>query len=85
MTNCTKSGIIIEGSRSRNLDFPNICDLFHRFSKFINDYLLANVTDSFLLVTLVNESDFSRLAPTRFSPLLFTFLRMLFLTKYMIK
>ena len=34
------------------------------------------------LVILVNEGDFSRPAPTRFSPLLFMFLWILFLTKY---
>ena len=27
--------IIVEGSRSRKLDFPNICNLFHQFSKYI--------------------------------------------------
>ena len=33
--------IIVKGSRSRKLDFPNICILFHHFSKYIpvyNDY-----------------------------------------------
>ena len=54
------------------VDFPNT----------YNDYLLANVIDSFFFVILVNESDFSRPAPTRFSPLLFMFLWILFLTKY---
>ena len=33
-------------------------------------------------VILVNESDFSRPAPTRFSPPLFMFFWILFLTKY---
>ena len=33
-------------------------------------------------VILVNESDFSRPEPTRFSPLLFMFLWILFLNKY---
>ena len=43
--------IIVEGSRSWKLDFPNICNLFRRFSKdTYNDYLLANVIDSFLLL-----------------------------------
>ena len=54
-------------------NFPNIC----------NDYLLANVIDSFLLLFWQTKaSDFSRPAPTRFSPLLFMFLWILFLTKY---
>ena len=54
------------------IDFPNI----------YNDYLLANVIDRFLLFILVNEGDFYRSAPKRFSPLLFMFLWILFLTKY---
>ena len=42
---------IVERSRLWKLDFPNICNLFHRFSKYTyNDYLLANVIDSFLLL-----------------------------------
>ena len=36
--------ITVEGLRSE-LDFPNICKLFHRFSNVYNDYLVANVTD----------------------------------------
>ena len=52
------------------------------FQNIYNGYLLANVIDSFFLV-LVNEGDFSRPAPTRFSlPVLFIFLWILFLTKY---
>ena len=43
--------IIVEGSRSWKLDFPNIRNLFHRFSKDIyNDYFFANIIDSFLLL-----------------------------------
>ena len=43
--------IIVEGSRSWKLDFPNICNFFHRFSKdTYNDYLLPNIIDSFLLL-----------------------------------
>ena len=46
------------------------------FTNTYNDYLLI----SFLI--LVNEGNFSCPAPTRFSPLLFMFLWILFLTKY---
>ena len=36
--------IIVEDSRLRKLDFPNIWNLFHRLSKYIyNDYLLAKL------------------------------------------
>ena len=43
--------IVVKGSRSQKLDFPNICILFHHFSIYIyNDYLLSNVIDSFLLL-----------------------------------
>ena len=73
--------IIFKGSRSQKLDFPNICNLFHHFSKYLyNDYLLPNVIDSFVI--LVNKGNFSRPEPTCFSPLLFMFLWILFLTKY---
>ena len=54
--------IIVEGSRSWKLDFPNICNLFHRFSKdTYNDYLLANVIDSFLLLFWQTKA----ISPTR--------------------
>ena len=33
--NTESAWIIVKGSRSRKLDFPNICNLFHRFSKYI--------------------------------------------------
>ena len=60
--------------------------IFQTYVTFSIDFqhisLLANVIDSFFVV-LVNEGDFSRPAPTRFSlPLLFMFLWILFLTKY---
>ena len=65
-------GVCINHCR-RKPDFPNIC----------NDYLLANVIDSFLLLFWQTKaSDFSRPALTRFSPLLFMFLWILFLAKY---
>ena len=41
--------IIVEDSRSRKLDFPNICSLFHQFPNIYNDYLHSNVIDSFFL------------------------------------
>ena len=54
--------IIVEGSRSWKLDFPNICNLFRRFSKdTYNDYLLANVIDSFLLLFWQTKA----ISPTR--------------------
>ena len=34
--------IIVEGSRSRKLGFPNICNLFHRFSKLINITIICS-------------------------------------------
>ena len=34
--------IIVEGSSSRKLDFPNICNLFHRFSKLINITIICS-------------------------------------------
>ena len=81
--NCTKSesfskvhgpeSLIFQIYVTFSIDFPNI----------YNDYLLANVIDSFLLLFWQTKaSDFSRPAPTRFSPLLFMFLWILFLTKY---
>ena len=44
--------------------------------------MLANVFDLFDFVIFVNKGDFSSPAPTRFSPLLFMFVWILFLTKY---
>ena len=44
--------------------------------------MLANVIHLFYFVIFVNEGDFSTPGPTRFSPLLFMFLWILFLTKY---
>ena len=57
--------ISVEGSSSRKLDFPNICNLFHQFSKYIWRLFAGQCYDSFLC----------------FSPLLFMFLWILFLTK----
>ena len=51
-----------------SIDFPNI----------YNDYLLVNFGGFISQVILVNEGDFSRPAPTRFSPLLFMFVLILF-------
>ena len=83
MRNDTESAwIIVEGSRSRKLDFPNICSLFHRFPKYMK-LLFARQCYWFIsFVILVNESDFPSPAPTRFSPPDFLFLWILFLTKY---
>ena len=75
--------IIVEDSRLRKLDFPNICNFFQRFSKYI--YLTIICVPSYWLRTsldiLANERDFSRPATTRFSPLLLNFLWILFLSK----
>ena len=72
---------IVEGLRSRKLDFPNICNLFHRFFKYIKRLFARQCYwfISFVILCMVNEGDFSRPAPTRFSPLLFMFLWILFL------
>ena len=39
---------IVEGSRSRKLDFPNKCSLLHRISKYITIICLSMLADSFL-------------------------------------
>ena len=75
--------IIVEGSRSRKLGFPNIRNLFHRFSKLIN---ITIICSPMLLIHFFwyfgKRRRFLSPAPTRFSPLLFIFLWILFLTKY---
>ena len=74
-------GVCINHCR-RKLDFPNTCSLFHRFSKYIKQIFACQCYRFISLVILANEGDFSHRAPTRFSPLLFMFLWILFLTKY---
>ena len=66
-----RESLIFQTYVTFSISFPNI----------YNDYLHSNVIDLFFFI-LVNEGDFSRLAPTRFSPLPFMFLWILFLTKY---
>ena len=65
-----RESLIFQTYKTFSIDFPNTYNL------------LANVIVSFLLSILVNESDFSRPALMRFSPLLFLFFWILFLTKH---
>ena len=58
--------IIAEGSRSRKLDFPNICNLFHQFSKYIKRLFARQCYWFISFIILLNEGDFTRPAPTRF-------------------
>ena len=76
-----KVWVIVASSRSRKLDFLNKRNLFHQFI-YITIICSPMLLIHFSFSVLVNESDFSRQAPTRFSPLLFMFLWILFLTKY---
>ena len=80
--NTGSAWIIVKGSRSRKLDFPNICNLFHRFSKYIyNDNLLFNVIESFLSLFWQTKE----ISPARrllVSHLFSSYSWILFLTKY---
>ena len=84
MRNDTESAlIIVKGSRSRKLDFPNIYVTFSvNFTNIKGLFACQCYWFDISFVILVNEGDFVRLAPTCFSPLLFMFLRILSLTKY---
>ena len=72
--NCTKSESLSMVHGRESLIFQIHVTFFIDFANIYNGCFLANVTDSFLLLFLVNEGDFSRPARTRFSPLLFMFL-----------
>ena len=84
MRNDTESAlIIVKGSRSRKLDFPNIYVTFSvNFTNIKGLFACQCYWFDISFVILINEGDFVRLAPTCFSPLLFMFLRILSLTKY---
>ena len=74
--------IIVEDSRLRKLDFPNICNFFQRFSKYI--YLTIICLPSYWILLLIFWQT-KEISPARLrrvsQPLLLNFLWILFLSK----